>query len=85
MRELDAQLLRSEAEWKLVVGHHPIRTNHIQVEKSGGNRVDQGQGCTHAQLVGASGCCCKVGLKSGATLLAGGSFGHVARRETQDA
>ena len=26
--ELDGRLARSQAEWKLVVGHHPIKTNH---------------------------------------------------------
>lgn len=28
MRELEGRLARSRAPWKLVVGHHPIRTNH---------------------------------------------------------
>ncbi|KAL4420396.1 hypothetical protein ABPG75_010052 [Micractinium tetrahymenae] len=28
LRELEAQLARSAAPWKLAVGHHPIRTNH---------------------------------------------------------
>lgn len=28
VRELEARLARSQADWKLVVGHHPIRTNH---------------------------------------------------------
>jgi tartrate-resistant acid phosphatase type 5 len=28
IRELEARLAASHASWKLVVGHHPIRTNH---------------------------------------------------------
>jgi tartrate-resistant acid phosphatase type 5 len=28
VRELEASLARSKAAWKLVVGHHPVRTNH---------------------------------------------------------
>lgn len=27
-RELESRLARSKAEWKIVVGHHPIRSNH---------------------------------------------------------
>jgi hypothetical protein len=27
--ELDARLAASEAEWKLVVGHHPVRNQHM--------------------------------------------------------
>lgn len=28
LRELDSNLSKSRASWKVVVGHHPIRTNH---------------------------------------------------------
>lgn len=28
LRELEGRLARSAAAWKVVVGHHPIRSNH---------------------------------------------------------
>ena len=33
VRELESRLARSTAEWKLVVGHHPIRSNHRSDDK----------------------------------------------------
>jgi len=33
VRELEVRLARSKAEWKLVVGHHPIRSNHRSDDK----------------------------------------------------
>ena len=36
MIELEAQLARSTAEWKLVVGHHPFYTNHRQAGAAAG-------------------------------------------------
>jgi len=32
-RELEGKLARSKAKWKLVVGHHPIRSNHRSDDK----------------------------------------------------
>lgn len=33
MEELEGQLARSKARWKLLVGHHPIHSNHIQTRQ----------------------------------------------------
>ena len=33
LREFEARMSRSKASWKLVVGHHPIRSNHAKKDK----------------------------------------------------